>query len=185
MKRLTRNAKRLTRNANYTWWLLLLIGQFTLAQSSNKPEGTADYNEASGNPYLFKDWSDGVIRFSSGRTVNQFKLKLDCARNQLILQFNGSSFAAESNVREFVMYTRSGRKKDSLVFRKGFPAFEKATENTYYQVLFEGKIVLLRLFSRNIIEEKEIVSTNGNAKHRMEEVETYFLLEGADMSLLP
>ena len=162
--------------------LLLFLSQLALAQ--NNPDGElVDYKDVAGNPYLFKDWSDGVIRFTSGRSLNQFKLKFDCARNQLVLQFDGSSFAAESKVREFVMYPKSGKKKDSLIFRKGFPAIDKSSDNTYYQVLFEGKVILLRLFARDIIEEKQIVSTSNNK--RMEEVERfYFLMDGA-MSLLP
>jgi hypothetical protein len=167
----------------HSWWILLFISQFTLAQY-DKPEGPPDYSNAAGNPYLFKDWSDGIIRFTSGREMAQFKLKFDCVRNELLLQFNGSTFAAESKVKEFVIYTKSGKKKDSLLFRKGYPAIEKATDNTYYQVMFEGKIVLLRLFSRTIIQEKEIVS-NGAAKQRLEETEYFYLLQDGDMTLLP
>lgn len=161
---------------------LLLISQLTLAQTDDKAE--IDYNTVTGNPYLFKDWSDGVIRFSSGRTLNQFKLKFDCARNQLVLQFDGSSFAAESKVQEFVMYTKAGKQKDSLLFRKGYPAAGQATNNTFYQVLFEGKIVLLRLFARNVIEEKQLVSNNTNNR-RMEEVEYFYFFHDGAMDLLP
>lgn len=164
--------------------LLLFLSQLAFAQN-DQPEGAeVDYKDVAGNPYLFKDWSDGVIRFTSGRSLNQFKLKFDCARNQLVLQFDGSSFAAESKVREFVMYPKSGKKKDSLVFRKGFPAIDKLTNDTYYQVMFEGKVLLLRLFARDIIEEKKIVSSGSNNK-RMEEVERFYFFRDGAMSLLP
>src|SRR5262245_42784000 len=101
-------------------WCLLLLAQSIFGQ---------DDSDISGNPYLFKDWSNGTVRFSSGREMKQFKLKFDAFRNQLLLQFEGSTFAAESKVQEFVLL----QKKDSLVFRKGFPP----NENTFYQVLFK------------------------------------------------
>jgi hypothetical protein len=139
-------------------------------------------SEMYGNPYLIRDWSDGIVKFTSGRVVNQFKLRFDCVRNQLLLQFQGSTFAAESKVREFVMYTN--KKKDSLVFRKGYPATGKATENTFYQVLLEGKTQLLKLVSKNIIEEREMIASS--RKHgRLEDEEKYYLFRDGAMILLP
>ena len=96
-------------------WCLLLLCQCALGQTTKD-----DDNTVSGNPYLFKEWCDGVVRFSSGRTLNQFKLKFDCLKNALLLQFNGSAFAAESKVQEFVMYPK---KKDSLLCLKSGPGF--------------------------------------------------------------
>lgn len=158
-------------------WCLLLLCQCALGQTTKENE----LNTITGNPYLFKDWCDGVVRFTSGRTLNQFKLKFDCLKNVLLLEFNGSAFAAESKVQEFVMYPK---KKDSLLFRRGFPATDKTTENTYFQVLLQDKASLLRLIARNIIEEKQVVS-NGRVDRRMEDVEFYYLLQNGAMTLLP
>jgi hypothetical protein len=159
-------------------WCLLLLCQCALGQETKVNE----LNDISGNPYLFKDWCDGVVRFTSGRTVTQFKLKFNCLKNALLLQFNGNAFAAESKVQEFVMYPK---KKDSLVFRRGFPVTDKTNENTYLQVLLQDKASLLRLVARNIIEEKEIVSVNGRVNRRMEDAEYYYLLQNGAMTLLP
>jgi hypothetical protein len=172
------------------WWCLLLIGQLSIAKQAFTQNGLEDaatpkddiHSGVFGNPYLFKDWSDGVIRFTSGRVLTQFKLKFDCLKNQLLLQFQGSTFAAESKVKEFVLY-KSGKQKDSLLFRKGYPAAEKATEETYYQVLFEGKIALLRLFAKNIIEEKQ--SIPATTTRRLEDAELFFLLKDGIMITLP
>jgi hypothetical protein len=159
-------------------WCLLLLCQCVLGQTSKED----DLNNITGNPYLLKEWSDGVVRFTSGRTVNQFKLKFDCLKNMLLLQFNGSAFAAESKVQEFVMYPKN---KDSLLFRRGFPPTEKTSESTYFQVLLQGKTSLLRLPARNIIEERQLVSVNGRLNRRMEEVEYYYLYQNGAMTLLP
>lgn len=158
-------------------WCLLLLSQCALSQVTKED----DQNTISGNPYLFKDWCDGVVRFTSGRTLNQFKLKFDCLKNMLLLEFNGSAFAAESKVQEFVMYPK---KKDSLLFRRGYPATEKTSENTYFQVMVQDKATLLRMIARNIIEEKQIVS-NGRVNRRMEAAEFYYLLQNGTMTLLP
>ncbi|WP_143774395.1 hypothetical protein [Niastella vici] len=159
-------------------WCLLLLSQCALGQIAKED----DLNDISGNPYLLKDWCEGVVRFTSGRTVNQFKLKFDCLKNMLLMQFNGSAFAAESKVQEFVMYPKN---KDSLLFRRGFPQTDKTSESTYFQLLWQGKASLLRLPARNIIEEKQIVTVNGRISRRMEEVEYYYLYQNGALTLLP
>lgn len=159
-------------------WCLLLLCQCALGQTPREDE----MNSITGNPYLMKDWCDGVVRFTSGRNMTQFKLKFDCLKNMLLLQFEGNAFAAESKVKEFVMYPK---KKDSLLFRRGFPSTNKTTDQTYFHVLLQDKISLLRLVARNIIEEKQLVSVNGRINRRMEEIEFYYLLRNGEMVLLP
>jgi hypothetical protein len=162
-------------------WCLLLLGPAILAQEVSTADIAA--NEVAGNPYLFKDWSNGTVRFSSGREIKQFKLKFDVFKNQLLLQFEGSTFAAESKVQEFVLLPKS-KTKDSLVFRKGFPASEKTNDHTFFQILFKDKVQLLRLFSRNIIEDRTLVTT-GKHNKRLEEAETFYLFQNNQLIVLP
>jgi hypothetical protein len=159
---------------------------FILNQSSFSQEtsSASELNsELFGNPYLIREWSDGLVKFTSGRVVNQFKLRFDCVRNLLLLQFQGSTFAAESKVREFVIYT--DKKKDSLVFRKGYPAVHKGTENTYYHVLLDDKVQLVRLVSKNIVEEKELVSSSNTTRGHLESEEKFYLVKDGVMIHLP
>ena len=168
--------------------MLLLLGWWVgaLAQTTDRVTTSQDapiYNDVAGSAFLLKDWSNGVIRFSSGRVSTQFKLKFDCVRNQLNLQFQGSTFATESNVREFVIYTKNGKTPDSMVFRKGFPAVEKGNEETYFQVLVEGKSMLLCLHVKNIAEEEQLASKV--VYRRISDQEVFYLLKEGKMTNLP
>jgi hypothetical protein len=165
-------------------WCLLLLCQCALGQTSNLVK-TEELTDVTGNPYLFKDWSDGVVRFASGRSMTQFKLKFDCFKNILLLQFDGNVFAADAKVNEFVLYTKTGKTKDSMLFRKGFPAIDRFSDATYYQVLFQGKVQLLRLILRNVIEEKQIVTVNGQTSRHLESAEQYYLFQNGQLALLP
>lgn len=159
---------------------LLFLLQPAYSQDAN---ATTDLSsEVFGNPYLIREWSDGAVKFTSGRVVKQFKLRFDCVRNQLLLQFQGSTFAAESKVNEFVLYM--GKKKDSMVFRRGYPNVDKSNENTFFHVLLEDKYQLLRLISKNIVEHKELVSNTGSRGH-LEDEEKFYLLKDGVMILLP
>ena len=141
------------------------------------------YNDVSGSPYVVRDWSEGVIRFSSGRVTDQFKIKFDCITNRLMLLFKGSSFASESKVKEFVLYIKSGAEKDSMIFRKGFPLTKKANEETFYQILAEGKTSLLCLHIKQITEEQQIASKV--IYRRIRDEQEYYLLKDGTMTLLP
>lgn len=158
-------------------WLLLFVGYQGFAQNNDKSKSFGDYDGVSGNPYFLKDWSEGIIRFSSGKVTDKFKLKFHSAQNRLLLQFNGSTFAAESKVNEFVMYTKN--KKDSFWFRKGFPDTERGNEETYYQVLETGPVTLLKLAAKNIVEEKDILSTKPSRHY--EDVEQFYILRDGVM----
>jgi hypothetical protein len=172
-----------------TWFIatcccLLSMANSALAQSndgSEKSSASTDYSNVSGSPYLLKDWCDGIIRFSSGRVMKQFKLKFDCVKNQLLLQFNGTTFGAESKVNEFEMYPK-GNRKDTLLFRKGFPAADQANAETFYQVLTTGKATLLKQIYMNIIEEKQVVTSTGSLSRRYEEVKNYYLFRDGAMN---
>ncbi|MDF2187796.1 hypothetical protein [Paraflavitalea sp. CAU 1676] len=165
----------------YFLWCLLLMAQQGWAQNSESISD-AQIANASGNPYLFKDWMDGVVYFKSGRVVKQFKLKFDCARNRLMLQFEGAAFAAESQVKGFVIYTAK-KNKDSVSFTKGFPPIEKNTEDTYYQVLVSGKVTLLQLHGRVLVEEKQLVNSGNHT--RLEEEDLFYVLIDGNITLLP
>ena len=158
--------------------LLLLVGFGTFAQTFEPSKASSgEYKGVAGNQYFIKDWSDGVIRFTSGKVTDKFKLKFDAAGNRLLLQFNGSTFAAESKINEFVMYTKN--KKDSFVFRKGFPATDRGNEETFYQVLEKGKVTLLRLATKDIVEEKEILEAK--VSRRYTDVEQFYVLRDGIM----
>ena len=161
--------------------LFLLVSCASFAQSfPEKKEDKAssgEYMGVGGGQYFLKDWSDGVIRFSSGKVTDKFKLKFNTAQNKLLLQFNGSAFAAESKINEFVMYTKN--KKDSFLFRKGYPITERGNEETFYQVLEEGKATLLQLSAKDIIEEKEILEAKVSRHYT--DVELFYIFRDGKM----
>lgn len=157
-------------------WFLLLICHHSFSQTSGSTT-TGEYEAVAGNPYFIKDWSEGVIRFSSGKVTDKFKLRFNAVQNRLLLQFSGSTFAAESGVKEFVMYTKN--KKDSFVFCKGYPATDRGNEETFYQVLEKGKATLLKLVTKDIIEEKEILASSKVSRHYQDVELLYLFHDGA------
>lgn len=159
-------------------WSLLLISAGAFSQTTESPSQGSEYDGVAGSPYLFDDWVNGTVYYKNGRVVNQFKLKLDVCRHYPLMEFKGQTFAPQvSSITSFVLYPKNS--KDSMVFRKGFPAIGTYNTETFYEVLSTGKTTLLHFLERAIIEHKELLSS-GNKKF-FEDQDQYFLLSNGQM----
>jgi hypothetical protein len=104
-----------------------------------------------GNPFFIDEWLPGVITLRSGQKADKYHLKLDVYSNELLFQYEGNALVVVNPVKEFVLKTNFGR---SYLFRAGFLPVERNTENTFYQVLTDGPVTLLKL-TRKIITERQ------------------------------
>lgn len=141
------------------------------------------YSDVAGTAFLLKDWRPGIIRFSSGRIATQFKLRFDCIKNQLLLQFKGNSFSTESRVEEFVLFPHKENGADSMLFRKGFPQTSFANAETFYEVLVQGKQSLLCLHSKRVTHEGQFATKV--VQRRIYDEVKYYLLKDNTLILLP
>ena len=162
---------------------LLCFFYVSYAQAASDNNNDKDDIVYTGNPFILKDWVDGIVRYAGGRTLTQTQLKYDCARNLLMLQYKGTTFSAEGKVFEFVLLVKRGKNTDSMVFRKGYPVIDDQNNETFYQILTAGKATLLKLFQKKIKEEKQLVG--GKLYRRLEDFEYYYLLNDSNMVLLP
>lgn len=166
---------------NFLWCLLLLVSAAS-AQTESKERD--EYDGVAGTPYLFKEWLGGTVYYKNGRAVNQFKLKFDCCRNYLMLEFKGQSFAPQvASIVSFVINTKEGKDKDSVVFRKGFPAVDTWTTETFYHVMLNAKTPLLHIPTKAIIEEKGLLPSS-TRKFFQEEEDYFLLLDGKMIHLI-
>ncbi|NML23435.1 hypothetical protein HHL16_21325 [Pseudoflavitalea sp. G-6-1-2] len=164
-------------------WCLLLLASAASAQTST-PKSSDEYDGVAGSPYLFKDWLSGTVYYKNGRVVNQFKLRFDCCRNYLMLEFKGQSFAPQTaSITSFVLNTKEGKNADSMVFRKGYPSVENWNEETFYHILLTAKSPVLHILTKSIVEEKGLLPSS--TRKFFEDEEHFFLLHDGKMIHLP
>ncbi|MGN6419782.1 MAG: hypothetical protein ACTHMC_19925 [Pseudobacter sp.] len=162
-------------------WALLLISTGSLAQTNETARPGNEYDGVAGSPYLYKDWVKGTVYYKNGRVVDQFKLRFDCARNFLQLEFKGQSFSPQlTTIVSFVMYPKDT--KDSVIFRKGFPPNGLFNGDTFYEVMQTGKAPLLHLLNKMIVEKKDMLPS-ATTKY-FEEDDLYFLVVNGNNILL-
>lgn len=155
------------------FWALLLISAGAFSQSNEPARPVNEYDGVAGSPYLFDDWVKGTVYYKNGRIVSQFKLKLDVCRNFVLMEFKGQTFApANASITSFILYPKNS--KDSMVYRKGFPALDNYNNETFYHVMTTGKSSLLHILVRAIVEHKDLLASS--SKKFFEDQEHYFLL---------
>lgn len=154
-------------------WCLLLTSAGAFAQTSSPARPGSEYDGVAGNPFLYKDWVKGTVYYKNGRIVNQFKLRFDCARNYLQLEFKGQTFSPQTaTITSFVLYPKDA--KDSVVYRKGYPASGTFNGETFYEVVQTSKAPLLHILSKTIVEHKDVLPS-ATTKF-FEEEDLYFLI---------
>lgn len=141
--------------------LLLLTVTFAHAQSNvfladkvtgnlYKPEGA---NDIEGSRYFLEDWVPGIIYMKDGYKAEKFVLKFDLSSNELLFQHDGQTLVVVNPVKEFVLTANFGSR--SFLFRKGYAPIDRNDGDTYYQVLRDGSVNLLKHTSKMITERKE------------------------------
>lgn len=109
------------------------------------------YGEVGGTPYFETDeWLDGVITID-GIKSGTTKLKYDLVADALLyLDPSGNTIQITTPIQEFFIY---GLADSALVFRSGYEAIDKNSEKSFYQVLVDGHVQLLKK-SRKAVHER-------------------------------
>lgn len=121
-----------------------------------------------GDPYLHKGFVKAHVRFANSNT-GLFEVRYDQLSDELITKGpDGSEMAFGDRVLEFKF-------QDSKeVFRNGFPPVGKATEASYYQVVFDGKTKYLKRNLKTLIDTREL---NGPVIKKVENDVSYFIMK--------
>ncbi|HEY1024310.1 MAG TPA: hypothetical protein VGE26_04040 [Sphingobacteriaceae bacterium] len=134
-----------------------------------KPVFETRYTHVEGSPYLHADWTKGVVKLGNGQTFSDIDLKYDLVADELIFKnTDGSALNFVDPVSEFKL-----NGEPSMLFRNGFNAVDNHTSQSFYQVLNDGGVKLLKKTSKKITEIREYNSASSTK--RFDLIETYYL----------
>lgn len=109
----------------------------------------------SGNPYVVTDWRIGKIT-TNKEEIGEFLLKFDEVEEELLV-------LGENNaVKNFAVTIESFTIRDGIkerFFISGFKPTKNSNSNTYFEVIADGKIKLLKKNYKRISEYKEYSGT--------------------------
>lgn len=136
---------------------------------------TIKYTDVEGSPFLFEDWTKGVVKLANGKTYSDVLLKYDLVADQLLFKDLKSDQALEfiDPLVEFKLQATLAGNNDLLLFRNGYMAANGQSTTSFYKVLFDGGTQLLKRNEKRITETKEYSSAS--IVKKFDESETYYL----------
>jgi len=127
-----------------------------LYDRSGKPAYEVAYNDIGGSPYLQDRWGDGLAVLPDGKQATA-QLKFDVYANRLLFRGkNGETLEVTDQLKEFSL--NSGDKEISdvspMVFINNLPAINKQTTLSWYQLIGDGRVKLLKYYGKKIVESQ-------------------------------
>lgn len=115
------------------------------------------YTDVKGSPYLFDNWSLGIVKMSSGSSYKDMSLKYDQVTGELIFQDkSGKSLGFADPIAEFKIIDKNNAFR---IFRSGYKAADNNSDKSFYEVLYDGGTTLLKDPKKNIVEHRSYNSS--------------------------
>jgi hypothetical protein len=168
---------------------ILLVTLLGIATFANKALAQQDYYfsakgepftvtkhaDVQGDPYLFDKWLPAKVETKAGKINNEVKVKYDMLEDFLLFVYDTSEEPLKfvEPIKAFTLIL-----PEPLTFKNGFPAINKQTTESYYQVLAEGKATLLK---RNTKVVNETKAYNSTSTKTFQIVNSYYLFKDGKM----
>lgn len=105
------------------------------------------YSAIEGTPYLNADWTRGTVKAKhNGKTYELAKTRYDAYKDELEYEENQKPYRFGKEITEFT--------SDGKLFRSGFTALDNLTLASFYEVIYDGKVKLLKRYPTRIQSEK-------------------------------
>jgi hypothetical protein len=138
----------------------------------------AGYTDVQGTPFLNDQWSKGIVKMTDGKVYKDMLLKYHEVDDVLYFQGkNEETLTFVDPVSEFTISNISDDKQSELHFRKGFKNIPNSTEESFFEVLNDGTIQLIKKPTKSVSESKEYNSLTV-VKRFDENVKYYLIISG-------
>jgi len=155
--------------------------QGTIPDADGKPVQLSDaVREIDGSIYLSIDWTDGSLVRSDNEQYRNLKLRYDVYDDQVVFENskNEADVPVYTDVNSFDLKGVAGM--DDAKFKNGFPAVDNLTAKSFYEVLCDGKIKLLKHYSKTISEVDEQGASSPTKTFK--DGQTYYILKNGTMT---
>lgn len=159
-----------------------------LNDNQGKPVMEQSYTDVEGSPYLAERWLPGTVSLSSGKTITA-KLKYDVVSDELIFQSQRDSmalaFVTPVKSFRFDINTIGESSLTPLIFNNGYPAIDEQSEASFYQVIADGKVKLLKRYKKVIHSDQAFNSATTTKTFAMRDAVYYLLVDNKIARLKP
>ena len=142
------------------------------------------YGDYAGSIFNNDAYTLSDVTLSDGRKFHHVQSKIDFLGSQMIFMSSEGKVGilGSGAVKEIAFYTSVGTSSPNLIYRSGFPKVDLLTPNNFYQVLADGKCMLLKSTSKFLTENKNELS--GEVSRVIETVENIYVFFDGKMTRL-
>ncbi|MDP9229979.1 MAG: hypothetical protein M3O67_04805 [Bacteroidota bacterium] len=119
------------------------------------------YPDIKGSPFYIDDWKYADLLFTDGKLFNKVTVKLNLYTQELIYLSPGNVeiILKDGIISRMILYdTSETGMPGSQLFASGFPVLDKDTTFPFFEVIAEGKAMLLNLIKKRITDTKDALS---------------------------
>ena len=102
------------------------------------------------SPYLFNEWYSGTVRTGDDKVHDGIYLRYDVEKDELEYKSGSGIYRLSQGVTEFTIPTGT----DLYIFKNGFPGVGEYNNNSFYRLLYDGNVKLLKKYTGAILVEK-------------------------------
>jgi hypothetical protein len=137
--------------------------------------------EIQGSPFFIDEFRLATLIFNGRRNIDTLKVRIDLYKQEIDLKITEEIelIAGTGTVREVWLKDDLNPKIVTVKFRSGLPAIDNQTENNFYQVLSDGKIVFVKSIRKKLTEFKNEVS--GDVSKEFETLEDHYVMVNSAM----
>lgn len=122
--------------------------------ASGKPFAKNPNANVEGSEVLNQNWGIGDVKLTRNKKYENAELQFNIVTQQLSFKKEGTVFTFGDNVLSFTMtYDLNGKSKN-VYFKNNYPAIDKQSNASFYQVILEGKKLDLLKFIYKKKEER-------------------------------
>jgi hypothetical protein len=122
---------------------------------NGKPFTSKSLENIEGSPMFSTDWNLANITFSNGKIVKNIPVQFNLEDNQLYFKKGDTILLFADPVASFQFAYTNDNAKKLAYFRNGYPSIQKNTGDTYYQVLADGPMQLLKYSYKSIAQRSD------------------------------
>lgn len=121
---------------------------------SGKPFLEKKDDAIKGSPLLLANWHPGTVIFRNGQQAKDLPLLYNVSKNILYFKRGEGILEFVQPLREFSLRVAKDNDSVNLIFRNGYRSFEKNNQETFYEVLVDGSIQLLKQYTKTLLSYK-------------------------------
>ena len=127
---------------------------------------------AEGSVFLHSRWDTGYVQLQNGTVVPKLPLRYNVYSDQLYYLTDSVELVIQDLVPEFgYAYTSETGETKSILFRSGYPPIGNNSNNSFYEVLVDGDISLLKKYSKHLRQQG---LATGIISYKIEDTEAWY-----------